>query len=81
MLKMAIFSAKGNFPYILKYRPRVIACKMKSFEIERLMTPFWKEERWDYNIYQNEQNLIFLVGPPYNQALVSVLHCANKLRH
>ena len=29
------------------------------------MTPFWKEERWGYNIYQNEQNLFFLAGPPY----------------
>ena len=28
------------------------------------MTPFWKEERWGYNIYQNEQNLFFLAGPP-----------------
>ena len=25
------FSAKGDFPYILKYRPRISACKTKSF--------------------------------------------------
>ena len=27
MLTMAIFSAKDDFPYILKYRPHVSACK------------------------------------------------------
>ena len=38
MLKMAIFSAKGDFPYILKFRPRVIACKMKSFDVKTALT-------------------------------------------
>ena len=28
------------------------------------MTPFWKEERLVYSIYQNKQNLSFLAGPP-----------------
>ena len=28
------------------------------------MTPFWKEERWGYNIYQNEQKNFFDLDPP-----------------
>ena len=28
------------------------------------MTPFWKEERYGYNIYQNEQKHIFLALTP-----------------
>ena len=28
------------------------------------MTPFWKEERWGYSIYQNEQNLLLGLDPP-----------------
>ena len=38
--------------------------KQKVAIIERHMTPFWKEERWGYNIHQNEQNPFILVGPP-----------------
>ena len=38
--------------------------KQKVAIIERHMTPFWKEERWGYNISQNEQNLFFWDGPP-----------------
>ena len=36
--------------------------KEKVSIIERNMTPFWKEERWDYKIYENEQNLFFVAG-------------------
>ena len=34
------------------------------------MTPFWKEERWGYNIYQDKRNIDFLPWtPPYTLKL------------
>ena len=27
----------------------------KVVRVEQSMTPFWKEERWGYNLYQNER--------------------------
>ena len=33
--------------------------KSKVARVEQSMTPFWKKERWGYNIYQNKQNLFF----------------------
>ena len=45
-----------------KFSQKVLL-KQKVAIIERHMTPFWKEERWGYKIYQNEQNY-FLAGPP-----------------
>ena len=38
--------------------------KFKVAQVEQSMTTFWKKERYGYNIYQNEQNLFFLAGPP-----------------
>ena len=52
MLKMAIFSLKGDFPYILKYRHHVIASKTKSFDKQETYAPILERES------------IFLAGPP-----------------
>ena len=42
--------------------------KSKVARVEQSMTPFWKEERWGYNIYQNEQKQFFWpIGPLYPQ--------------
>ena len=63
---MAIFSKKGNFPSILYTAFTKVLIKQKVAIIERHMTPIWKEERWGYNIYQNEQNQFFGGWtPPY----------------
>ena len=62
MLKMAIFSTKGNFHYTTFTKAHV---KQKVAIIERHMTSFWKEERWGYNIYQTKQNLFWEAGLPY----------------
>ena len=32
------------------------------------MTPFWKVEKWSYNIHPNKQNL-FGTGPPHTHTL------------
>ena len=38
--------------------------KSKVARVKQSMTPFWKEERWGYNIYQNEQKQFFWPRPP-----------------
>ena len=38
--------------------------KSKVVWVEQSMTPFWKEERWGYNIYQNKRKLKFWPRPP-----------------
>ena len=37
--------------------------KSKVARVEQSMTPFWKEERWGYNIYQNKQKHFFGLDP------------------
>ena len=37
--------------------------KSKVARVEQSMTPFWKEERWGYNIYQNEKQQFFWPRP------------------
>ena len=39
--------------------------KSKVAQVEQSMNPFWKEEIWGYNIYQNEQKQFFWPRPPY----------------
>ena len=36
--------------------------KSKVRLVESSMTPFWKDERYGYNIYQNKRNLRFWPG-------------------
>ena len=74
MLTMAIFSAKGDFPYILKFRPRVIACKMKSFDnwetydpiLERRKIGLQHMSKWTKSIFWLD---VFL-WPSYEQLRV-----------
>ena len=51
MLKIAIFSAKGDFANIWWYGLHLN--KNYRYYYYRHMTLFWKEERWGYKIYQN----------------------------
>ena len=39
------------------------------------MTQFWKEEKWGYNIHeQNEQNLLFWLDPPPIPLISTIMH-------
>ena len=37
--------------------------KFKVARVEQSIPPFWREERWGYNIYQNEQKQFFGLDP------------------
>ena len=39
--------------------------KFKAAEVEQSLTTFWKDERYGYNGYQNEQDTICWPIPPY----------------
>ena len=64
MLKMAIFLLRAIFPIFRNTAFTEVPVTQQVVIIERHMTPFWKEGRYGYNIYQNEQKLNFLVWTP-----------------
>ena len=47
--------------------------KSKEAQVEQSMTPFWKEERLGYRIYQNEQKQFFGLDPPIHLSLLILL--------
>ena len=63
---MAIFSAKGNFPYILKFRLRVIACKMKSCDNWETYDPILERGKMGLqHISKWTKSIFFGWTPPY----------------
>ena len=63
---MAIISAKGDFPYILKFRPRVIACKMKSFDNWETYDPILERGKIGLqHISKWTKSIFFGWTPPY----------------
>ena len=64
MLKKAIFLLRAIFPIFRNTAFTEVPVTQKVVIIERHMTPFRKEGRYGYNIYQNEQKLNFFVWTP-----------------